>query len=52
MDDTCLARVNLTLEEYEEIHTDENRFVIVHDHATLPGERVVHEDGSYQIVEK
>ncbi len=52
MDDTCLARVDLTLEEYEGIRTHENRFVIVPDHPTLPGERIVEENGSYQIVEK
>lgn len=52
MDDMCLGRVDLTLEEYEAVRRHENRFVIVHDHATLPGERVVQENGSYQIVEK
>jgi hypothetical protein len=52
MDDTCLARVDLTLEEYEGIRTHENRFVIVRDHPTLPGERTVRENGSYQVVEK
>jgi hypothetical protein len=52
MDDTCVARVALTLEEYEGIRTLENRFVIVRDHPTVPGERVVRENGSYQIVEK
>jgi hypothetical protein len=52
MDETCLARVDLTLEEYEGIRTHENRFVIVRDHPTLPRERVVQENGSYQVVEK
>jgi hypothetical protein len=52
MDDTCVARVDLTLEEYEGIRTNENWFVIVHDHPTIPGERVVQENDSYQIVEK
>jgi hypothetical protein len=52
MDDTCLARIDLTLEEYEGIRTHENRFVIAHDHPTLPGERIVQDNDSYQIVEK
>jgi hypothetical protein len=52
MDDTCLARIDLTLEEYESIRTHESRFVIIPDHPTLPFERVVQENGSYQIVEK
>ena len=52
MDDTCLARVDLTLDEYQGIRTHENRFVIVRDHPTLPGEKVVAENCSHQIVEK
>jgi hypothetical protein len=52
MDDTCLARVDLTLEEYEAVRRHENRFVIVRDHPTLPGERIVEENGFYQVTEK
>jgi hypothetical protein len=52
MDDTCIARVDLTLEEYEAIRRHENRFVIVRNHPTLPRERVVQENSSYQVVEK
>jgi hypothetical protein len=52
MDDTCMARVDLTLEEYEVIRRDQNQFLIVRDHPTLPHERVVQENGSYQVVEK
>jgi hypothetical protein len=52
MDDTCMARVDLTLEEYGVIRRHENRFVIVRDHPTLPRERIVEENGSYQVVEK
>jgi hypothetical protein len=52
MDDTCLARVDLTLEEYEAVRRHENRFVIVRDHPTLPGERIVEENGLYRVTEK
>jgi hypothetical protein len=52
MDDTCIARVDLTLEEYAAVRRHENRFVIVRDHPTLPGESVVQENSSYQVVEK
>ena len=52
MDDTCMARVELTLEEYGGIRTDETRFVIARDHPRLPGERIVGDNGHYQIVEK
>jgi hypothetical protein len=52
VDDRCLARVELTLEEYEAVRRHENRFVIVRDHPTLAGERIVQENCSYQVVEK
>jgi hypothetical protein len=51
-DGTCLARVDLTLEEYRGIRRHENRFVILRDHPTLPGERIVEEKGFHQVVEK
>jgi hypothetical protein len=52
MDDRCMARIDLTLDEYAGARRRENRFVIVRDHPTLPGERVVEENGAYQLVEK
>jgi hypothetical protein len=52
LDETCLARVDLTLDEYASVRRHENRFVIVRDHPTLPGEEVVFETGAYQFVEK
>jgi hypothetical protein len=52
MDQTCMGRVDLTLDEYGDIRTHENRFLIIRDHPTLPHERVVQENGTYQIVEK
>jgi hypothetical protein len=51
-DDTCMGRVDLTLEEYGSIRRHENRFVILRDHPTLPGERSVGENGFHQVVEK
>jgi hypothetical protein len=50
-EDSCLARVDLTLEEYDGIRTHENRFVIVRDHPKLLGARIVQDNGSYQVVE-
>ena len=52
MDDRCMARIDLTLDEYAGVRRRENRFVIARDHPTLPGERVVEENGAYQLVEK
>jgi hypothetical protein len=51
-DDTCMGRVDLTLDEYASIRTHENRFVILRDHPILPGERIVEENGLYQVTEK
>lgn len=52
MDDACMARVDLTLEEYGGVRADESRFVIARDHPTLPGEKIVGDNGHYQVVEK
>jgi predicted metal-binding transcription factor (methanogenesis marker protein 9) len=52
IDDTCMGRVDLTLEEYGGIRRHENRFVLLRDHPTLPGERIVQDDGFHQVVEK
>lgn len=52
MDDTCVARVEVTLKDYEGIRAEESRFLIARDHPTLPGERVVRDNGRYQVVEK
>jgi hypothetical protein len=51
-DETCMARVGLTLEEYASIRRHENRFVILRDHPTLRGERIVQENSLHQVVEK
>lgn len=51
-DETCMGRVDLTLDEYRSIRRHENRFVILRDHPTLPGERIVQENGFHQVVEK
>ena len=51
-DETCIGRVDLTLDEYRSIRRHENRFVILRDHPTLAGERIVQENGFHQVVEK
>ena len=52
MDETCTGRVDLTLDAYGDIRAHENRFLIIRDHPTLPRERVVQENTTYQVVEK
>ena len=51
-DDTCLATVELNLEEYERLHEDEDVFVIVPGHPRVPGEVVLQRQGGFEQVQK
>jgi hypothetical protein len=51
-DDTCVDRVDLTLDEYLRVRSREDCFVIVSGHPRLPAEVVVEDNGRYQIVKK
>ena len=51
--ETCMDKIRLTPEEYEQARSDSRRFVILPDHLIADVERVVHrDDGRYAIVEK
>ena len=52
MDETCMARVDLTLDDYERVRSVEEHFVIARGHPRLDGERVVEENDHFQIVTK
>lgn len=52
IDDTCMARIELTSEEYEEARSDDEHFVIAPGHPRLDGERIVEEAGRFLIVTK
>lgn len=52
IDDTCMARVDLTPEEYERVRSDDERFLIAPGHPRLEGERIVEEEDRFQIVTK
>jgi hypothetical protein len=51
-DDTCLARVDLKLEEYETLHEDANVFVIVPGHPRVDGEVVLRREPGFEQVLK
>jgi hypothetical protein len=51
-DDDCLDAVSVTLQEYEEVHSHPQRFLVVSGHATTASERMVEDRDGYWIVEK
>jgi hypothetical protein len=50
--DSCEARVALTIEEYERVHRQRDRFVVVPGHETDGIEVVVEANERYAIVDK
>jgi hypothetical protein len=52
IDETCMARIDLTLDDYERVRSDDNHFVIAAGHPLLERERVVEEDDGFLIVTK
>jgi hypothetical protein len=52
IDETCMARIELTPREYEVARSDEEWFVIARGHPLLDGERIVEEEDHYLIVTK
>lgn len=51
-DGTCLGRVDMKVAEYDEIHSDRNRYAILHDHELAAGEAVVEERALFDIASK
>lgn len=50
--DECLDAVSITLQEYEEVHSHPQRFLVVSGHPTTAGERMIEDRDGYWIVEK
>jgi hypothetical protein len=48
----CADRLEAPLDDYEEVRTDPKRFFVRPGHADDEVERVVSDDGNYEIVEK
>ncbi len=52
IDETCMARIDLTHEEYQMARSDDQWFVIAPGHPRLDGERIVEEEDHFLIVTK
>ena len=50
--ETCLGRIELTFMEYEGVRSAADQFVILTGHARIEGERVLEDNGRFQIVRK
>lgn len=50
--ETCLGRIELTFSEYEGVHARQNQFVILPGHETVEGERLIEDNGRFQVVRK
>jgi hypothetical protein len=51
-DDLCMARIELTLDEYARVRADANHFVIEPGHPMMERERVVGQNQRFWVVEK
>ena len=52
IDETCIARIDLTPQEYEIVRSDNQWFVSAPGHPRLDGERIVEEEDRFLIVTK
>jgi len=50
--DSCTGVITLTVSEYETVHSQEDRFVVLKGHQSEEIERVVEDRGSYLVVDK
>ena len=51
-DTCCLGRIELTASDYYAIHLDRSQYIILNDHLTITGERLVEQVDGFQIVSK
>ena len=49
---SCSGVITLTVGEYEGVHSQDDRFVVLRGHESLEIERVVEERGEYLVVDK
>lgn len=50
--DSCTGVITLTASEYETVHSQEDRFVVLKGHQSEAIERVVEDRGAYLVVDK
>ena len=51
-DVSCLGRIELEASDYYAIHLDRSQYIILDDHLTVSGERLVEQVDGFQIVSK
>jgi hypothetical protein len=51
-DESCLGRIEMSVSDYYAIHLDRSQYVILDDHLTITGERLVEQIDGFQIVSK
>jgi hypothetical protein len=51
-DPTCMATVELTLEDYRAVRAHERHFLMLPEHQRSPGEEIVERRDGYEIAEK
>jgi hypothetical protein len=51
-DENCAARIPMLLNEYQEIHTNRDTFIVAPNHQVDPIEKVVRESATYNVVKK
>ena len=52
LDELCLDRVEMTLDEYRGVRANHDTFAVAPGHAAPPGEVVVEDHGEFQVVQK
>jgi hypothetical protein len=51
-DETCLGRIQITLDRFAEIHVDRDHFVILPGHLRVPTEEIIEVTEYYEVTEK
>lgn len=51
-DENCTERISMLLNEYQEIHTDRDTFIVIPDHQVDPIEKVIRKEHRYNVVKK
>ena len=51
-DERCLARIEMTVEDYEAAHMHSDYYIVLMGHPRTEGEELIEDKGSYQVLEK
>jgi hypothetical protein len=51
-DDACMGRVGMNLADYDDIHSDRDRYAILRDHQMADGEHVIEQRPLFDVVSK